>query len=186
MVGGEHNLVVPSLHEQIRGVDSIILHPNYTHSDASIGGMATPLTNDLALVKLKSPMKESEYVQVISLPPSPPSPGLDCVTAGWGTQSVNSLVMTSVLQKTPAPLVPKEECEEAYTACSTCPPISDDAFCTGGTENGPCFGYMWGDSGGPLVCDTALYGIVSWGVGCEESGLPWVNTQVGDHLTWIL
>ena len=39
-VGGEHNLVIPSVHEQIRGIDTIAFHPNYTHSDASVGGMA--------------------------------------------------------------------------------------------------------------------------------------------------
>merc|ERR1711872_986414 len=55
-VGGEHNLIVPSAHEQIRGVENIIRHPNYTHSDASVDGMATPESNDLALIKLKSPM----------------------------------------------------------------------------------------------------------------------------------
>jgi len=64
-VGGDHNLLMPSLHEQIRGVDQIIMHPNYTHSDASIGGLATPETNDIALVHLKSPMQMTDYVQVL-------------------------------------------------------------------------------------------------------------------------
>ena len=39
-VGGEHSLIVPSANEQIRGVDFIVRHPNYTHGDASVGGMA--------------------------------------------------------------------------------------------------------------------------------------------------
>ena len=39
-VGGEHNLVMPSANEQIRGVDFMVKHPNYTHGDASVGGMA--------------------------------------------------------------------------------------------------------------------------------------------------
>ena len=39
-VGGEHNLVIPSANEQIRGVDFMVKHPNYTHGDASVGGMA--------------------------------------------------------------------------------------------------------------------------------------------------
>merc|ERR1712210_158322 len=51
-VGGDHNLLMPSLHEQIRGVDQIIMHPNYTHSE----------TNDIALVHLKSPMQMTDYV----------------------------------------------------------------------------------------------------------------------------
>merc|ERR1712045_1081670 len=66
-VGGDHDLLMPSLHEQIRRVDQIIMHPNYTHSDASVGGLATPETNDIALVHLKSPMEMTEFVQVIPL-----------------------------------------------------------------------------------------------------------------------
>ena len=64
-VGGDHNLLMPSLHEQIREVDQIIMystsfrnsnsihflsftrHPNYTHSDASIGGLAVSATKIL-------------------------------------------------------------------------------------------------------------------------------------------
>jgi len=62
-VGGDHNLIVPTAHEQIRGIDLIIRHPNYTHGDATVGGMATPESNDLALLKLKRPMEESDYVK---------------------------------------------------------------------------------------------------------------------------
>merc|ERR1712215_405377 len=105
-VGGEHNLIIPSAHEQIRGVESIIRHPNYTHSDASIDGMATPESNDLALVKLKSPMEESDFVKVIELSSETPASG-ECITAGWGTKSVTGLLMTAVLQKAPASLVEK-------------------------------------------------------------------------------
>merc|ERR1712210_76837 len=90
-VGGDHNLLMPSLHEQIRGVDQIIRHPNYTHSEASIGGLATPETNDIALVHLKSPMQITDYVQVIPLMREELVDG-DCVTAGWGTHSLGSLI----------------------------------------------------------------------------------------------
>ena len=67
---------------------------------------------------------------------------------------------------------------------------------------GPCFGYLWADAGGPLACDGTLSGVVdppswlesitvekcfkvSWGVGCEEAAMPWVNTEVAKHLGWI-
>ena len=46
-VGGEHNLIIPSSNEQIRGVDFIVRHPNYTHGDASVGGMAVRLSNSM-------------------------------------------------------------------------------------------------------------------------------------------
>jgi len=183
-VGGEHNLVIPSVHEQIRGIDTIAFHPNYTHSDASVGGMATPESNDLALLKLKSPMEETDFVKVIDLASETPATG-DCVTAGWGTKTVNSLIMTTILQKSSAHIVEKEECEKVYSACAACPDIAEEAFCTAGAESAPCFGYMWGDAGGPLVCSEQLTGIVSWGVGCGEGGFPWVNTEVAFHREWI-
>merc|ERR1712098_716644 len=157
-VGGEHNLIVPSAHEQIRGVENISRHPNYTHSDASVDGMATPESNDLALIKLKSPMEENEFVKVIDL-----------------------------ASETPASLVDMEECKEMYEPCTNCPDISEEeTFCAGGTESAPCFGYMWGDAGGPLVCADQLTGIVSWGIGCGEGSYPWVNTEVAYHKEWIL
>jgi len=184
-VGGEHNLIIPSAHEQIRGVESIIRHPNYTHSDASIDGMATPESNDLALVKLKSPMEESDFVKVIELSSETPASG-ECMTAGWGTKSVTGLLMTAVLQKAPASLVEKEDCKDMYAPCTNCPDISDETFCAGGTESAPCFGYMWGDAGGPLVCADQLTGVVSWGIGCGEGSYPWVNTEVAFHKEWIL
>ena len=34
-----------------------------------------------------------------------------------------------------------------YAECSECPDISEDAFCSGGAESAPCFGFMWGDAG---------------------------------------
>merc|ERR1712098_316437 len=117
-VGGEHNLIVPSAHEQIRGVENIIRHPNYTHSDASVDGMATPESNDLALIKLKSPMEENEYVKVINLASETPASG-ECVTAGWGTKSITGLLMTAVLQKAPASLVDMEECKEIMNPAPT-------------------------------------------------------------------
>jgi len=184
-VGGDHNLLMPSLHEQIRGVDQIIRHPNYTASDASIGGLATPETNDIALVHLKSPMQMTDYVQVIPLMREEVIDG-DCVTAGWGTHSLGSLIPGRLLQKAAAPLIERADCEETLATCQACPPLAEDAVCAGGeVAAGPCFGYLWADAGGPLACDGSLSGVVSWGVGCEESAMPWVNTDVTKHLGWI-
>ena len=48
---------------------------------------------------------------VVQVGPGDPS-NWDCVTAGLGTTSVNSLVMTTILQKSSAYLVDKDECND--------------------------------------------------------------------------
>jgi secreted trypsin-like serine protease len=48
-----------------------------------------------------------------------------------------------------------------------------------------------GDSGGPLLAfsptgdDYSVYGIVSWGEQCGETGLPGIYMQVPSYYGWI-
>lgn len=42
-----------------------------------------------------------------------------------------------------------------------------------------------GDSGGPLVYDGRVIGVVSWGYGCAEAGLPGVYADVHYYHQWI-
>jgi len=129
-------------------------------------------------------MTVTEFVQVVTLAFSPPAPGTQCVTAGWGPLFGTMTYMSWWLQKLPASIVDREECITRYADCSDCPDIAEDAFCSGAGDAGPCFGYMWGDVGGPLVCGGKLAGVVSWGIGC--GGYPWVNTDIVTHIQWIM
>ena len=48
--------------------------------------------------------------QVVTLTSTPPAPGAECVTAGWGTHTTSGLFMTNILQRLSATIVDKEEC----------------------------------------------------------------------------
>lgn len=58
--------------------------------------------------------------------------------------------------------------------------------CAGGEEGKDA---CKGDGGGPMVCESKgkwqLTGVVSWGIGCGQSGVPGVYARVSHYLDWI-
>ncbi|XP_044541010.1 tryptase-like, partial [Gracilinanus agilis] len=63
--------------DKLLGVDKIIVHPNYV--DTSHGA-------DIALLKLKTPVRRSKYVDFIDLPPASQNftADMECWVTGWG------------------------------------------------------------------------------------------------------
>ena len=55
---GQHNIHLPDLHEEVRRVKVGVLHPNYTWNDKEF---------DIGLVKLASPLRFTDYIQVYRL-----------------------------------------------------------------------------------------------------------------------
>ena len=83
-----------------------------------------------------------------------------------------------------------EACNETFDDNYTFTQVTKNMMCAGFIYKGgrdSCFG----DSGGPLVIqdqDTAawqLAGLVSWGFGCANPGLPGVYTRVSQFSAWV-
>ena len=76
-VTGEHDLRKVEGKEQIIPIDKIILHPKYK----------PPVTGpdyDVALIKLKKPIKFNSNVRPVCLPKKNFAPGTKCYVTGWG------------------------------------------------------------------------------------------------------
>uniref|UniRef100_A0A8D2J1Z6 Peptidase S1 domain-containing protein n=1 Tax=Varanus komodoensis TaxID=61221 RepID=A0A8D2J1Z6_VARKO len=147
-------------------VQKIILHPDYDGKAASSG--------DIALLKLLTPVKFTDYIFPICLPnPSIQLPQkTDCWVSGWvDTQGGVSLISRGT-------------CNNLYKADAhgtlDKDPIKPDEICAEYPENGKD-----ADSGGPLICKLngswTQGGIMSW----ETPKLPAVYTSVSSYTKWI-
>lgn len=167
-------------------IESTLIHEKYTSS---------PITNDVALVKLKYAVQYTDLIKPICLPAAQDFKSKSILdhqyafVAGWGKTSftiTNSF--SSHLQDLRVPIQPIDVCKQAY---KTIPRSYVD-------DRNICAGYLQGqkdscqgDSGGPLMWinsyDSKYYliGIVSFGYKCAEPGYPGVYTKVAEYMDWI-
>ncbi|XP_053491330.1 elastase-1-like [Ictalurus furcatus] len=178
VVLGEYDLSKAEGREQVRAVTRIKIHPGWT------GDLATG--NDIALMKLDSPVYDNGYVAIAEVPYSGqvlPN-GFTCYITGWGLLATGGY-MPDVLQEAPISVVD-------YTVCST-PAwwgsvVKKTMVCAGG--DGLTSGCQ-GDSGGPLNCFSddswRVHGVVSFGsaVNCNLYSKPTVFTRVSAFIDWL-
>ena len=66
--------------------------------------------------------------------------------------------------------------------------ILDEEICAGGEKGKDS---CTGDGGAPLVCQAGpggrwyVVGLVGWGIGCGEEGVPGIYTRVAHYITWL-
>ncbi|CAF4010081.1 unnamed protein product [Rotaria sordida] len=168
---------------QVRTVSQIILHPYYNK---------TTFINDIALLKLASPLNMSDHnVNRICMPlvsstilASVQWPAVDTtvVAVGWGRLSEGGSSATSLQQVTLQTI--------DYLASTCTSVISDEKvqFCAGvpGNTKDAC----QGDSGGPLMMFTSsnqwvLVGLTSSGIGCARARYSGIYTRVAVYKDWI-
>uniref|UniRef100_A0A3B3Z0U9 pancreatic elastase II n=1 Tax=Poecilia mexicana TaxID=48701 RepID=A0A3B3Z0U9_9TELE len=143
--------------------------------------------NDIALIKLSSPVALSDTITPACLPERDVvlPHGTPCFVTGWGRLSTNGPA-ADILQQALLPVVGHDVCSQPdwWNVLAT-----EKMVCAGG--DGIAAGCN-GDSGGPLNCPNPdgswdVHGVVSFGSGegCDVLQKPTVFTQVSSYVWWI-
>ncbi|XP_013770437.1 coagulation factor X-like [Pundamilia nyererei] len=174
---GEFDRLVNEGTEADHIVDTILTHRGYK---------ADTYHNDIALIKLTTPIKFSRFIVPACIPEQEFAEKVlmqqpDGMVSGFGRLG-EGREPSSILQRLSVPYVDRRTCIE-----STPLRISQRMFCAGydTIAKDAC----QGDSGGPHVTryrDTYFVtGVVSWGEGCARKGKYGVYTQVSKYIQWI-
>ena len=177
VVAGEYNRNQNDGTEQPRAVNLVVVHPDYAPATHD---------NDIALLRLATPVVIGPSVGIIPLIFSPTNdglvaPGVLSMVSGWGTTSQGGTT-AAILQKVQVPIVSNATCNVAYGG-----DITENMLCAGLAEGGK--DSCQGDSGGPLVVadggNWRLGGVVSFGEGCAQPNYYGVYTRVSRYTDWI-
>jgi len=173
---GEYNIDVNEGSERVLGVQSVFMHAGYYR-----------LANDIAMLKLASPILFNSYVQPICLPSKDVAVGTKCYITGWGKTNPNGGVHP-ILQQVALPVVSNSLCASKNTKVTNVR-LDSGMLCAGdggATLKGGC----QGDSGGPFVCEVGgrweLHGAVSHGAdSCSSKEAYTVFARITQYLGWI-
>jgi hypothetical protein len=155
--------------EQDLNVAQVIVHPDFD---------ANTVENDIALLKLASPVTFTSAAQPIMLPNARyQAPAIETVT-GYGAESAG------LLETVDLPIVDQATCGPVMVTPTQ--PLLPSMLCTSDptVRKSTCYH----DSGGPATVGNAAgirqeIGIVSWGAaGCNEYE---IQTNVIDYYSWI-
>ncbi|XP_041634564.1 transmembrane protease serine 9-like [Cheilinus undulatus] len=168
----------PNPNEVSRTILQSFIHPNYSIFN---------IDNDIALLKLFSPVTFTDFIWPVCLAASDSTifSGTNTWVTGWGDVNFAvSLPSPKNLMEVEVPIVGNNECSCYYDSFN---PITDNMICAGFEDGGK--GACQGDSGGPMVVmqngTFVQKGIVSYGVGCAEPTFPGVFTRVSQYQSWI-
>lgn len=167
-------------------IREIIIHPDF---------QASSLVNDLALLRLDSaidPQQMPHIAPACLATPDETFAQQRCWLAGWGKDAFGQQgTFQNVLKKVDLPVINRQECENALrhqTKLGRYFRLHASALCAGGERGKDA---CEGDGGAGLYCSepesglTKLAGLVSWGIGCGQRGVPGVYTNVAAFYNWI-
>jgi len=153
---------------QLVKVSQILEHEDYDQDD--------DISNDIAVIQLKSTLKMGVGVKSIPLADFSPSPGSLASVSGWGDNGVDEGSSESLLVTT-VTIVDWNICLSSWNG-----EITKDMICAFAPGRDSCSG----DSGGPLVSGGKLVGIVSFGAESDDPESPGVYANVAELKPWIL
>uniref|UniRef100_A0A3Q3E9U4 Peptidase S1 domain-containing protein n=1 Tax=Hippocampus comes TaxID=109280 RepID=A0A3Q3E9U4_HIPCM len=174
---GLQNLKGNNSNKVSRNVHTIILHPGFD---------IFSLDNDIALLRLSSPVTFSDYIRPVCLAANSSvfNNGTRSWVTGWGTvQRRVSPSFRGTLQEVQVPVLGNRQCN----CLNGVGLVTDNMICAGFLEGGKdtCLG----DSGGPMVSQQdgiwIQSGIISFGFGCARPNNPGVHTRVSRYQSWI-
>uniref|UniRef100_A0A6P4E2S3 Trypsin n=1 Tax=Drosophila rhopaloa TaxID=1041015 RepID=A0A6P4E2S3_DRORH len=138
------------------------------------------MVNDVAIMKLSTPVRQTSKIRAIELADSAPVSGTDAVVTGWGTTCFLFCSSPDSLLEVVVQLLHYKDCaSDTYSYGSDS--ILETMVCASGEKKDAC----QGDSGGPLVANGKQVGVVSWGSGCAWTGYPGVYADVSALKSWI-
>lgn len=169
---------------QDRNVAEIVYHKQFNKGS---------LYNDIALLFLDRPAELIDTINTVCLPPQNHNFDLSrCFASGWGKDVFGKDGKYQViLKKIELPVMPFDKCQTALrtTRLGKRFNLNKSFMCAGGE---PGKDTCKGDGGSPLVCPipgtvNRYYqaGIVAWGIGCGEEGIPGVYASVSQFRDWI-
>ncbi|XP_053155767.1 mast cell protease 1A-like [Hemicordylus capensis] len=161
---GAHNVYQIEESQQVLGVESYFIHPEFDR---------LTVANDILLLKLTAKATLNKYVQVVPLPKSTSDlpTGTPCSLAGWGL--IDEDQATEKLYEANITIYSRKKCMTIYSN------LDDGMICAGSDHQ--LRDTSQGDSGGPMVCGGVVHGIVSFGYDTP----PGVYARVAHYLPWI-
>lgn len=175
---------------QVLAADRVFIHPGWRPAPAQ--GARKNFDNDIALVRLRDPVKMGPTVSPICLPGTTSkysfSVGDLGMVAGWGRTEKKDWVLK--LRGAKLPITTLDLCQGVKVKNSQVDPRSfvftENMLCAGGAGVDSC----QGDSGGAfavrkLIDQSSKFyvaGLVSWGPECGTYG---VYTKVQNYVDWI-
>ncbi|KAK4319578.1 hypothetical protein Pmani_009518 [Petrolisthes manimaculis] len=172
----------------------------YRHQEREVSGLYSHpefysgnLNNDIAVIKVHRPidMATNPHISPVCLPERFASfHSQRCHVSGWGKDAFGRQgSFQHVLKEVDLPMVDHRSCESVLrsTRLGGQFNLHEGMICAGGEEGKDA---CEGDGGSPLVCQgfdgsVQLAGLVSWGLGCGQRGLPGVYTNVAHYTDWI-